>query len=297
MNNPRPVKEGHNCIIANNVSFGENVIVGHNCIIEDNVVIGDNSYIDSNTIIRNNVMLGEGAFVGSNCIIGEYLMSFCVDREYHEHPLVIGKNSLIRSGTIIYGDSVIGDGFSTGHQVTIREMSKIGDNVSIGTLSDIQGNCEIGNYVRLHSNVHIGQLSRIDDFVWIYPYVVLTNDPTPPSERFVGVHVRSFAIIATAAIIMPGIEIGQDSLVGAGAIVTKSVEPYAVVAGNPGKIISDVRKVKSKITGEAVYPWRHHFRRAMPWSESDFTTWYSSLEIDEKRHFKLEGLSDLEDLK
>ena len=136
--------------------------------------------------------------------------------------------------------------------------------------------------MRLHSNVHIGQLSTIDNCVWIFPYVVLTNDPTPPSENFVGVHVRSFAIVATGAIVMPGIEIGGDSLVGAGAIVTKPVARYSVVAGNPAKPISDVRKVKNKITGEPVYPWRYHFNRAMPWEGMGFENWYASLDVSEK---------------
>lgn len=285
---------GQHSVVGENLTVGKNVTIGRNCIIEDNVTLGDNVYIDSNTIIRSDVTLGEGTFVGANCIIGEYLMDFCLDRKYHSHPLSIGKNSLIRSGSIIYGDSVIGDHFQTGHQVTIREKAQIGDHVSIGTLSDIQGNCLIGNYVRLHSNVHIGQLSRVDDFVWIFPYVVLTNDPTPPSENFAGVHVHSFAIIATGALIMPGLEIGSDSLVGAGAIVTKSVEPYAVVAGNPGKAISDVRKIKNKITGEPVYPWRHHFKRAMPWEGSDFTTWLASLDIEQKQYHQLENFSEAE---
>ena len=156
-----------------------------------------------------------------------------MERKEFCHPLQIGNKALIRSGSIIYAGSEIGCDFQTGHQVTIREKSHIGDHVSVGTLSDIQGNCEIGNYVRMHSNVHVGQLSVIDDFVWLFPYVVLTNDPTPPSENFLGLHIRPFAIVATGALIMPGMEIGQDSLVAAGAIVTKPVESYAVVAGNP----------------------------------------------------------------
>lgn len=284
------LKQGKNCFVGENVSLGENVVLGHNCIIEDNVSIGNNTYIDSNTIIRCGVTIGSDAFVGSNCIIGEYWMDFCVDKKQHNHPLVIGDNALIRSGSIIYAGSEIGSDFQTGHQVTIREKAKIGNHVSVGTLSDIQGNCHIGNYVRMHSNVHIGQLSAIDDFVWIFPYVVLTNDPTPPSEHFVGVHIKSFAIIATSAIIMPGIEIGQDSLVAAGAIITKPVAPYAVVAGNPGKPISDVRKIKNKITGEPVYPWRHHFSNYMPWADSDFDAWYASLDIEEKENHKIDSL-------
>nr|WP_297705279.1 N-acetyltransferase [uncultured Butyrivibrio sp.] len=284
-------KQGMNCVIGE-VSVGDNVTLGHNCIIEDGVIIGDNAYIDSNVIIRRGVKIGNDAFVGANCIIGEYLMDFCIDRQIHDHSLVIGDNSLIRSGSIIYSDSFIGDNFQTGHQVTIREDSKIGNNVSVGTLSDIQGNCRIGNYVRLHSNVHIGQLSVIDDFVWIYPYVILTNDPTPPSESFKGVHVCSFAVIATSALIMPGLEIGQDALVAGGAIVTKSVSPYQVVAGNPAKPISDVRQLKSKITGEVVYPWRDHFKRAMPWNESDFEHWYSGLSYEEKQNIHILNIVD-----
>lgn len=283
-------KQGKNCIIGENCFFGENVTLGHNCIIEDNVTLGNDTYVDSNTIIRSNVTIGNHGFIGANCIIGEYLMDFCVDRKAHFHPLTIGPNALIRSGSIIYAGSAIGSDFQTGHQVTIRENTHVGEHVSVGTLSDIQGNCEIGNYVRMHSNVHIGQLSVVDDFVWVFPYVVLTNDPTPPSENFLGVHVKPFAILATGALIMPGIEIGQDSLVAAGAIVTKTVEPYAVVAGNPGKPISDVRKVKNKVTGEEVYPWRHHFSNYMPWKEGDFDEWYASLEIEDKKFYKIDDI-------
>lgn len=284
-------KQGEHCVIANSVQFGENVSIGHNCIIEENVRIGANTYIDSSTTIRSGVTIGEDSFIGANCIIGEYWMDFCLDRKPHEHPLTIGRKALIRSGSIIYAGSRIGENFQTGHQVTIREKAEIGDHVSVGTLSDIQGNCKLGNYVRLHSNVHIGQLSVVDDFVWIFPYVVLTNDPTPPSENFVGVHVHPFAIVATGSIIMPGLDIGQDSLIGAGAIVTKSVEPYAVAVGNPAKTISDVRKVKNKITGEPVYPWREHFSNYMPWDKMGFEVWYASLDLDERNHFSLNNLT------
>lgn len=278
---------GQNCIIAESATIGEKVQIGHNCIIEDGVTIGNNAYIDSNTTIRRGVTIGDDAFIGSNCIIGEYWMDFCKDLQYHEHPLTIGNKALIRSGSIIYAGSTIGDCFQTGHQVTIREKAQIGNHVSIGTLSDIQGNCRIGNYVRLHSNVHIGQLSVIDDFVWIFPYVVLTNDPTPPSEDFIGVHVHPFAIISTGSIIMPGLDIGQDSLIGAGAIVTKPIEPYAVAVGNPAKVISDVRKIKNKVTGQPVYPWREHFSNYMPWDGVGFAAWYATLDLEMRNDYSL----------
>ena len=275
------MKKGNNCVVGSNVIFDSNVEIGHNCIFEDDIKIGNNVTIDCNVIIRSGTVIGDGSYIGANSIIGE-ASSGMKDSDSIKNKLVIGKNALIRSGAIIYSNSTIGDNFQTGHRVTIREKSVIGNHVSVGTLSDIQGSCTIGNYVRMHSNVHIGQLSVIDDFVWIYPYVVLTNDPTPPSEKFVGVHVCSFAIIATGSIIMPGLTIGTDSLVGAGAIVTRSVNQYEVVVGNPAKPITDIRNVKSKFTGEPVYPWREHFKRYMPWEESDFENWYKSLSIEEQ---------------
>lgn len=269
---------------------GNNVTIQPGCQIADTVTIEDNVYIDSNCIIRDNVVIKEGTTIGANCILGEYTADWYKDHDVILEPLVIGKNSVIRSGSIIYCGSIIGDNFQTGHQVTIREKSTIGNNVSVGTLSDIQGNCEIGSYVRMHSNVHIGQLSKVDSFTWIYPYVVLTNDPTPPSDHFVGVHLKPFAVVATGALVMPGIEIGQDSLVAAGAIVTKDVPDYAVVVGNPGKQISDVRKIKSHFTDENVYPWRQHFENYMPWAGQGFEKWYSSLSEEQKKDLNLDGI-------
>lgn len=284
-------KTGNNCVIADNVKIGENTVIGHNVIIEDNVCIGKNCTIESNTIIKKNVEIGENSFIGANCILGE---GTCRDGK---NLLKIGKSALIRSGSILYIGSEIGDNFQTGHHVTIREKAMIGNHVSAGTLSDIQGNCKIGDYVRMHSNVHIGQLSVVDSFVWIFPYVVLTNDPTPPSENFVGVHICSFAIVATGAILMPGVEVAQDALVAAGAIVTKNVERYSVVAGNPGKVLSDVRKIKSKITGENVYPWRNYFKTYMPWKESDFQTWYNTLNLEEIKKYQLDWMDNVEETK
>lgn len=254
-------------------SIGQNVIMKEGVRIGENVVIGDNVYIDYNTIIRDGVTIKSGTTIGANCILGEYLKDFYDSRIEKKHPLVIGEDSIIRSGTVIYGDTLIGDSFQTGHNVTIRENSKIGNHVSVGTLSDIQGECVIGNYVRMHSNVHIGQKSHIEDYVWIFPYVVLTNDPTPPSERLLGVEIKSFAVIATGSILLPGVEIESDSLVAAGAIVTKDVKTYQVVGGNPAKVIADIRNIKNRFTGEKVYPWRETFKRGMPWEESDYQTW------------------------
>lgn len=251
----------------NNISkksyIHEGVVLGDNIVIEDNVEI------QSGTIINSNVTIEKNTFIGANSIIGEYTMSYYKNRANHcNQSTIIKKNSIIRSGAIIYENVIIGENFQSGHRITIREETIIGNNCSLGTLCDLQGKLTIGNYVRLHSNVHIGQLSKIKDYVWIYPYVVLTNDPYPPMGELKGVTVEEYAQIATAAIILPGISIGENALVGAGALVRKNVKEEQVVVGNPGKVICSVRDIKND-SGEIIYPWKEHLKdfRGYPWQK------------------------------
>lgn len=272
-------------MINSTTKLGENVTIKEGVIIGDNVTIDDDVYIDYGCIIRDNVHIKKGCFIGARSILGEYLLEFYKERNNKVHPLVIGENALIRTENVIYGDTFIGDNFQSGHKVTIRENSQIGNNVRIGTLSDIQGYCTIGNYVNLHSNVHIGNGSIIKDFVWIFPYVVLTNDPTPPSEVLKGVVVENFSVIATGSIILPGVHIEEDSLIGAGSVVNRDVGRESVVAGNPAKEICSIRKIKDKITGEQVYPWRYSFTRGMPWEKIGYEDWCKSLNIENQNLF------------
>lgn len=258
---------GVNCKIAESAVIREGVRIG------DNVTIGEDVFLDYDVIIRDNVVIGNRTTVGARCILGEYLGDFYEDRVNKKHPLVIGDDSLIRSGTIIYGDNAIGDHFQTGHRVTIRENSEIGHHVRIGTLSDVQGFCKIGNYVNIHSNVHVGQESLIEDYVWLFPYVVLTNDPTPPSETMQGVTVKQFAVVATGSVLLPGVVVEKDSLVGAGSVVTRDVQTGTVVVGNPAKMLCTTDKIRSEETGEPVYPWRYTFDRGMPWRDVGFAAW------------------------
>lgn len=262
-----------NVTIGNNVVIGDNCVIKSGCIIGDNVTIGENTYLDYGVIVRSDVDLKGYTKIGARCILGEYLAGFFQEKNYGTHPLVIGENALIRSESIIYGDNVLGNNLQTGHRVTIRENSKIGDHVRIGTLSDIQGYCEIQDYVNLHSNVHVGQKSVIKRYVWIFPYVVLTNDPNPPSESLLGVTIEEFAVISTGSIILPGLTIGEGALIGAGAIVTKNINKGMVALGNPAKMVCSTDKVTDHTTGEKVYPWQYTFDRGMPWQNMGYDEW------------------------
>jgi acetyltransferase-like isoleucine patch superfamily enzyme len=241
---------------------------GNNVHVYQNVKVGSDVTVGDNTIIYENVEIGDSCFIGPNCILGEPIAAFYREKGYQNPPLKIGKKSIIRSGSILYAGSTFGEELETGHRVTVREHSQFGEHCKVGTLCDIQGYVKVGNYCRFHSNVHIGQTSVIKDYVWIYPYVVLTNDPHPPSECIQGPTIEEYAVIATGAIIMPRVRIGRGSVVGAQALVNKDVPADMVVVGVPAKVLCSVADVKCK-EGKLKnpYPWRNHYSKGYPWED------------------------------
>lgn len=250
-------KKKLNYTVYKNVSIGKNVNIGVGVIIYPNVVIGDNSNI------------------GPYTIIGEPVNSFYKDdsgivKRHNFAKTIIGANATIRSHSVIYEDVCIGDGFQTGHNVTIREKTSIGINCSIGTLCDIQDHVTIGNHVRVHSKVFMGQLAKIEDYVWIYPCVVLTNDPLPPMGNLKGVYIKKFAQIFASSTVLPGIVVGENAIIGAHSVVTKNVDDEMLVVGSPAKVKCCVRDVRDE-RGNCVYPWRDHLKeyRGYPWQTKD----------------------------
>lgn len=228
-------------------------------IISEKADIGTDVSVGPYSIINDNVVIGAGTTIGSYCELG--ISSNLSDGS----PLRIGKNSMIRSHSLFYESSTFGDRLVTGHRVSVRENIRAGINLQIGTLSDLQGHCIIGDYVRFHSNVHIGQKARIGNFVWVFPYVVLTNDPHPPSEALIGTTVEDYAAIATMSLVLPGVKVGTGALIGAHSLVSKDVESDTVVAGAPAKFICVTSKIKLKYDPDTpAYPWRRHFHRGYP---------------------------------
>lgn len=150
----------------------------------------------------------------------------------------IGDNAILRTGTIIYCDVVAGNNFQTGHNVLIREKTKIGSNVAIGTSTVIEGNCEIGDGVRIQSMVFIPTHTQIGNQAFIGPNAVLTNDRYPPTGKpeLKGPVIGEYAIIGANSTILPGIHIGVGAAVAAGAIVTRDVPKGKMAIGAPARI-------------------------------------------------------------
>jgi len=203
--------------------YGESII-GENSYILENVILGYPDKQILNVIRAKNIKIEDYQYQGSN----------------------IGENALIRANTIIYCKARIGKDFQTGHNVLIRENTSIGDNVSVGTNSVIEGNTSIGNNVNIQSNVFVPINTTIEDFVFIGPNTVLTNDKYPIRKNLTlkGPIIRKGASIGASVIILPGVEIGEGSIIAAGALVTTNVPQWKLAAGSPAKVTDLPQELK-----------------------------------------------------
>src|SRR3954466_13057965 len=243
-----------------------------NVYISPKAHIGNNVRIGDNSSIYDNAQIGDNSIICNDCVIGEPLGAYYRDSAYENPKTVIGSGAMVRSHSIIYAGCTIGKDFNTVHRVTIRENTVIGEHCSIGTLSDLEGDITIGNYCRLHSNVHISQMSSMGDFVWMYPYSVITNDPCPPSYDIKGGHVGDYTQVCVHAVILSGVEVGENCLIGAASVVNRKLPPFSLATGDPAKVVKDLRKYVVMGKGKP-YPWMYRFDRGMPWQGIGYDAW------------------------
>ena len=191
------------------------------------------------------VTLGPGAVIGDFVIIGEPPHG----RADGELPTVIGPGALIRSHTVIYAGNRIGANFQTGHGVLVREENEIGDDVSIGSHSIVEHHVVIQNGARLHSNVFVPEYSLLEEGCWLGPNVVVTNARYPRSRNakaeLRGARIRRGAKVGANVTLLPGVTVGENALVGAGAVVVDDVPAGAVVAGNPARVIKQLAEIEA----------------------------------------------------
>src|SRR5256886_5359157 len=182
-------------------------------------------------VVAPNVRLGEGSTVGEYAILGRPPRG----KKEGELELVIGPGAVIRPFTTIYAGTRIGARLQAGQGASIREDNMIGDDVSIGTHASLEFGNRVGSRVRVHTGCFL-ELTHIEDDVFLGPHVVFTDDPHPQCPAYLdclkaGV-VRLRAGIGPTSTILPGLEIGEDALVGAGSVGRATVPARTVWAGN-----------------------------------------------------------------
>lgn len=222
----KPLTQGIDCIIEDGAEIGDNVRLGHRVIVR------------RQTVIEDNVTVADGAILGREPSRAKTSTLVTGDLD----PLVIGQGTQVGAYAILYAGTVIGRDCFVADQAQVRERCHIGDHVIVGHNSTIENDTTVGDYTKLQTGVYLTAKSTVEDHVFLAPMVTTTNDPYIARTEArhgatKGAVIRRGARIAAAAVLLPGVEIGQEAVVGAGAVVTKNVPPYQVMMGVPARAI------------------------------------------------------------
>ncbi len=203
--------------------------------------------IHPSAIVYPGTVLGEGVRVLEHAVVGKQptLSPRSTAKREPLPPTVIGAGTIVSTGAIVFAGTTVGDRVILGDQSCVRERVAIGDDVVVGRGALVENDTTIGAMTKIQADAYITAYSTLEEHVFIAPCVVTTNDNWMgrTEERFgniKGPTIRRGARIGGGAILCPGIEIGEEAFVGAGAVVTKDVPARVVVVGSPARVLRDV---------------------------------------------------------
>ena len=200
--------------------------------------------IDPSATVYPGTVLGEGVKVLENAVVGKQptLSPRSTAKREPLQAAVIGDGTIVSTGAIVFAGATIGARVILGDQSCVRERVHVGDDVVLGRGSLIENDTTVGARTKIQANAYITAYSTLEEDVFIAPCVVTTNDNfMGRTERrhglIKGPTIRRGARVGGGATLLPGIEIGEEAFVGAGAVVTKDVEPRMLVVGNPARVV------------------------------------------------------------
>ena len=216
-------------------------------IVEAGVELGADVEIGPYAVVRAGTVLGDGVTVGEHAVLGKRpkLGPKSVAKGGDLPGLIVGAGSTISTHAIVYAGTVLGERVIIGDQAFVRERCTIGSGTVIGRGVTVENDTVIGEGCRVQSQSYITAKSLLEDDVFIAPCVVTTNDNFMGRTEarhglLMGATIRRAARIGGGVVILPGIEIGEEAFVAAGALVTKDIPAGKLVAGLPARVWRDV---------------------------------------------------------
>jgi acetyltransferase-like isoleucine patch superfamily enzyme len=198
-------------------------------------------------VVYPGTVLGEGCKVLDGAVVGKQpsLSPRSTAKREPLTPAELGPGTIVSTGAIVFAGARIGARVIVGDQACVRERVVVGDDVVIGRGSLIENDTTVGAMTKIQADAYITAYSTLEEHVFIAPCVVTTNDNymgrTEKRHELVrGPTIRRGARVGGGAILCPGVEIGEDAFVGAGAVVVKDVPARVVVVGNPARVLREV---------------------------------------------------------
>ena len=205
--------------------------------------------IHPTAIVYPGTKLGAGVKVLEHAVVGKQpsLSPRSTAKREELPPAEIGDGTIVSTGAIVFAGAKVGARVILGDQSCVRERVVVGDDVVIGRGSLVENDTSIGAMTKIQADAYITAYSTLEEHVFIAPCVVTTNDDfmgrTERRRELVkGPTIRRGARVGGGAVLLPGIEIGEEAFIGAGAVVTKDVEPRMLVVGNPARVLRPVHE-------------------------------------------------------
>ena len=215
-------------IISPTAQVGSGVTFGAHVVVYDDVVIGDGCTILDGAILGKGPKLAKRSSASRDELAPLVL----------EDGVVIGTHAIVFAGVRIGAGSIVAD------QAFVRERATIGTETVVGRASGVDNDVRIGDRVRIQSQAYVTGYSVIEDDVFFGPCAMTTNDDTmarhPKGMPLRGATLRRACRIGGGAVLVPGVEIGEEAFVAAGAVVTADVPARKVVMGVPARLVRDV---------------------------------------------------------
>ena len=203
--------------------------------------------IATTAVVFPGTELGEDVVIEDYAVVGKppTFGTRSTTRREELEPLVVGEGTRILAGAIVFAGARLGRNCIVGDQACVRERCELGDDVVIGRGAHVENDVSIGARSKVQANAYVTAYSTLEEDVFIAPCVVTTNDNFMgrTEKRHAlrkGPTIRRGARVGGGAILLPGIEVGEEAFIGAGAVVLENVPARAVVVGNPARQIRDV---------------------------------------------------------
>ena len=203
--------------------------------------------IAETAIVYPGTVLGEGCKILDYAVVGKQPTLSPRSTAVREElpPLELGAGTIVSTGAVVFGGTTVGERVIVGDQACIRERCTIGDDVVIGRGSLVENDTAVGALTKIQAHAYITAYSLLEDNVFIAPCVITTNDNfmgrTEARHALMkGPTIRRGARVGGGAVLLPGIEIGEEAFIGAGAVVVRDVEARALMVGNPARRLREV---------------------------------------------------------
>jgi UDP-2-acetamido-3-amino-2,3-dideoxy-glucuronate N-acetyltransferase len=218
---------------APGLTLGENVLIGEDVVFGAHVVVHDGTVIGDGCVIEDHAVLGKRPRLAARSAARGEVGS-----------LVLGERVTVCAGAIVFAGASVGEGAILGDQAFVRERSTVGPGSVVGRGSVVDNDVTIGARVRVQTNVYLTAFSLVEDDVFVGPGAMTTNDDTMArhDDGYVlrGATLRRACRVGGGAVLTPGVEVGEEAFVAAGALLTRDVPARAVVMGVPARVVREV---------------------------------------------------------